>query len=172
MVRRVISSATPLTPFQIEVSSAFFDLPESRGFLLAGGAALVAQHLINRPTRDLDFFTSRTDAVPAAADAFRALAGGRRWQVAMIREAPSFVRMHVHHGADEVLVDLVGRCCPWTPGQHDDGRTDLGPSRARRAQAHRPVRPGEARDFADGHGRRSTRWSPWGAGVKASTPLS
>lgn len=34
---------TPLTPFQLEVSSAFFDLPESRGFLLAGGAALVAQ---------------------------------------------------------------------------------------------------------------------------------
>ena len=44
----------PLTPFQLEVSSAFFDLPESRGFLLAGGAALVAQHLIHRPTRDLD----------------------------------------------------------------------------------------------------------------------
>jgi hypothetical protein len=46
--------APSLTPFRIEVSSAFFDLPESRGCVLAGGAALVAEHLISRPTRDLD----------------------------------------------------------------------------------------------------------------------
>jgi hypothetical protein len=102
-------------PFQLEVSSAFFGLPESRGFLLAGGAALVAQHLIDRPTRDLDFFTSLTDAVPAAADAFRALAGRPRWQVTTIREAPSFVRMHVHDGADEVLVDLAVDAAPGLP---------------------------------------------------------
>jgi hypothetical protein len=46
-----------LTPFQIEVARLFFDLPASAGFLLAGGAALVAQHLTRRPTQDLDFFT-------------------------------------------------------------------------------------------------------------------
>jgi hypothetical protein len=41
--------------------------PESTGFLLAGGAALVAQHLATRPTEDLDFFTSpETGHVPAA----------------------------------------------------------------------------------------------------------
>ena len=34
-----------------------FALPASRGFLLAGGAALLAQHLTARPTEDLDFFT-------------------------------------------------------------------------------------------------------------------
>jgi hypothetical protein len=32
-----------------------FPLPASRGFLLAGGAALLAQHLTARPTEDLDF---------------------------------------------------------------------------------------------------------------------
>jgi hypothetical protein len=31
----------------------FFALPASRGFLLAGGAALLAQHLTARPTEDL-----------------------------------------------------------------------------------------------------------------------
>ena len=59
-----------LTPFQIEVARLFFNLPASGGFLLAGGAALLAQRLTTRPTQDLDFFT-RTGAgdVPGATDA-------------------------------------------------------------------------------------------------------
>lgn len=39
-----------LTAFQVEVSRLFFSLPASRDFLLAGGAALLAQHLTARPT--------------------------------------------------------------------------------------------------------------------------
>jgi hypothetical protein len=42
----------------MEVARLFFALPGSAGFLLAGGAALVAQHLTTRPTEDLDFFTT------------------------------------------------------------------------------------------------------------------
>jgi hypothetical protein len=48
-----------LPPFQLEVARMFFALPASRGFLLAGGAALLAQHLTARPTEDLNFFTGR-----------------------------------------------------------------------------------------------------------------
>ena len=44
--------------FQLEVARLFFALPASHGFLLAGGAALLAQHLTARPTEDLDFFTA------------------------------------------------------------------------------------------------------------------
>jgi hypothetical protein len=47
-----------LPPFQLEVARMFFALPASRGFLLAAGAALLAQHLTARPTEDLDFFTA------------------------------------------------------------------------------------------------------------------
>ena len=47
-----------LSTFQLEVARLFFALPDSRGFLLAGGAALLAQHLTSRPTEDLDFFTA------------------------------------------------------------------------------------------------------------------
>jgi hypothetical protein len=47
-----------LSAFQLEVARLFFALPASRGFLLAGGAALLAQHLTARPTEDLDFFTA------------------------------------------------------------------------------------------------------------------
>jgi len=31
-----------ITDFQATVAQAFFDMPESKGFLLAGGAALIA----------------------------------------------------------------------------------------------------------------------------------
>jgi hypothetical protein len=36
----------------------FFALPASRGFLLAGGATLLARHLTERPTEDLGFFAA------------------------------------------------------------------------------------------------------------------
>ena len=41
-----------LTDFQLEVARLFFTLPASEGFVLAGGAALIAQHLTSRPTQD------------------------------------------------------------------------------------------------------------------------
>ena len=47
-----------LSAFQLEVTRLFFALPASQGFLLAGGAALRAQHLTERPTEDLDFFAA------------------------------------------------------------------------------------------------------------------
>jgi hypothetical protein len=51
-------NAPDLSAFQLEVARLFFALPASRGFLLAGGAALLAQHLTTRSTEDLDFFTA------------------------------------------------------------------------------------------------------------------
>jgi len=67
-----------LTDFQLEVTRLFFSLPASKGFLLAGGAALLAQHLTTRPTEDLDFFTAPDRGhVPAARDALEAAARER-----------------------------------------------------------------------------------------------
>jgi hypothetical protein len=69
-----------LTDFQLEVTRLFFSLPASKGFLLAGGAALLAQHLTTRPTDDLDFFTAPDSGhVPAARDALEAAARERGW---------------------------------------------------------------------------------------------
>jgi hypothetical protein len=67
-----------LTDFQLEVTRLFFSLPASKGFLLAGGAALLAQHLTTRPTEDLAFFTAPDRGhVPAARDALQAAARKR-----------------------------------------------------------------------------------------------
>lgn len=81
------SPATGLTGFQITVAELFFSLPESNGFLLAGGAALAAQHLTSRPTQDLDLFTrAGGGTVPAARDAFENVARERGWSVQRIRD--------------------------------------------------------------------------------------
>lgn len=43
-------SASPITDFQAEVARLFFALPEADSFLLAGGLALAAHGLTDRPT--------------------------------------------------------------------------------------------------------------------------
>src|ERR1700728_2900143 len=83
-----------LPPFQLEVARMFFALPASRGFLLAGGAALLAQHLTARPTEDLDFFTApERGHVPAARDALEAAARQRGWITERIHDSDTFCRM-------------------------------------------------------------------------------
>lgn len=99
--------STQLTSFQLKVARLFFTLPASAGFLLAGGAALLAQQLTHRPTQDLDFFTR-----PGAGDVARAkgefvgAASRRGWSVETIQDGPSFCRLRVH-GRDELIVDIA-----------------------------------------------------------------
>lgn len=50
-------AAQGLTAFQVDVAQLFFSFAESDGFLLAGGAALLASELTTRPTQDLDQFS-------------------------------------------------------------------------------------------------------------------
>lgn len=96
-----------LTDFQVQVAQLFFSLPAALGFLLAGGAALVAQHLTTRPTQDLDFFT-RVGAtnVAAARDALEIAAHEHGWAIERIRDMETFCRLIIH-GPDDLLVDLA-----------------------------------------------------------------
>ena len=79
-----------LTAFQVQVVRLFFALPESKGFLLAGGAALLAQHLTARPTEDLDFFTApERGHVPAARDALESIGALGRSSTSCARSSTS-----------------------------------------------------------------------------------
>ncbi|MFN8075789.1 MAG: nucleotidyl transferase AbiEii/AbiGii toxin family protein [Kineosporiaceae bacterium] len=109
-------AASPLTRFQLDVARLFFELAESDGFLLAGGAALAAQGLSERPTQDLDLFTSpHHGSVPAAVAALEAAAHGRGWSVTRVRGADTFARLLVHGDSEEVLVDLAMDSTPQRP---------------------------------------------------------
>jgi hypothetical protein len=104
-----------LTDFQVRVAQLFFSLPAAQSFLLAGGAALVAQHLTTRPTQDLDFFTRvGATSVPAARDALEIAAQEQGWSIERIRDEATFCRLIIH-GADDLLVDLALDAPPQQP---------------------------------------------------------
>jgi hypothetical protein len=109
--RRIVASLPAgLTPFQIAVADLFFSLPESDGFLLAGGAALAAQHLTTRPTQDLDLFTrAGRSTVAAARDAFENATAERGWSIRRIRDSDTFCRLVVTGDED------LSSTSPWTP---------------------------------------------------------
>jgi hypothetical protein len=138
-----------LTDFQISVAQFSFSLPAAQGFLLAGGAALVAQHLTTRPTQDLDFFTwVGANNVPAARDALEIAAHEQGWSIERVRDESTFCRLIIH-GADNLLVDLALDSPPQQPAT----ASLIGPTFAPREPGGRKVVAlfdrAEARDFAD-----------------------
>lgn len=145
----VKTQPTALTAFQLEVARLFFSLPSSQGFLLAGGAALTAQHLTNRPTQDLDFFT-RIGAgdMASARDALEAAVISRGWNVRRLRDSETFCRLVVS-GPEELLVDLALDSPPADPPT----TSPAGPTFSLQELAGRKLLAlfdrAEARDFAD-----------------------
>lgn len=144
-----MESTPALTTFQIAVATLFFSLPESDGFLLAGGAALAAQHLTTRPTHDLDLFTrAGHGSVVAARDAFENAVAERGWSIQRIRYGDTFSRLVVT-GDEDLLVDLALDSPPNMP----PAASIAGPTFGLEELAGRKLLAlfdrAEARDFAD-----------------------
>jgi len=79
-----------LTAEQRRVAELLFALPEAHGFALAGGSALVALRLVDRPTRDLDaFVAARAGRDPGSVepllDAVVSAMEAAGWRVAVVR---------------------------------------------------------------------------------------
>jgi len=144
-----MSEVPGLTTFQVDVARMFFALPASKGFLLAGGAALAAQHLTDRPTQDLDFFTSpERGNVVAARDEFEEAAAARGWPVRRVRDTSTFCRLVVQ-GPQDLVVDLAVDAPPQSP----PASSVVGPTFQPEELAGRKVIAlfdrAEARDFTD-----------------------
>lgn len=95
-----------LTPLQERISRILARLPESQDFALAGGAALIVHGVVDRPTRDLDFFATSATAVQRLLPALRHALAEDGLQVATILEAQGFVRLEVTDGHGTCEVDL------------------------------------------------------------------
>jgi len=139
---------TGLTGFQIDVARLFFTLPTSNRFLLAGGAALLAQHMTARPTQDLDFFTGTPGSVELVRHEFATAANERGWTVEVRQSTPTFARLVVH-GPEALLVDIALDSPPMQPAT----ASFLGPTFAPQELAGRKLLAlfdrAEVRDFAD-----------------------
>ena len=96
-----------LSHSQLDVAAAFFALSESEGFVVVGGAALLALELIDRPTEDLDFFTDDPTRISNAATALIATAGRNGWPVETIRSTATFQRMELTVDGETVRVDIA-----------------------------------------------------------------
>jgi hypothetical protein len=130
------------------VAQLFFSLPAADSFLLAGGAALLAQGLTSRPTQDLDLFTRQAGEVAKARDVFEQAATPRGWRVERIRQDGAFCRLLVH-GPEDLTVDLALEAPPILAATV----SILGPTFAPEELAARKVLAlfdrAAARDFAD-----------------------
>jgi hypothetical protein len=145
----IVEQPSGLSDFQVEVARIFFSLPAAKSFLLAGGAALVAQHLTTRPTQDLDFFTQpSTGTVTKVRDEFEAAARGQGWAVEYIRDTDMFCRLVVH-GRDDLLVDIAVDSPPTSPAVMSHFGPTLAPEELAGRKLVALFDRAEARDFAD-----------------------
>lgn len=96
-----------------------------QGFALAGSGAIREHGVIDRPTEDVDLFTTSQDVTEfsAAVDAVTEQLRGSGFTVDQIRRAPQYARLHVATNDGRQLdVDLG---VDW---RHDDPvRLDVGP---------------------------------------------
>ncbi len=142
-----------LTDFQRELLETFFSLPEASGFVIAGGAGLLATGLSKRPTQDVDLFIGDAAVGVRSADAaLKDACRERGWIVEPIRESDTFCRLAVSGPEGEVLVDLAVDSPPVDPPK----MTSVGPVYAPHELAARKLLAlfarAEARDFVDLHG--------------------
>ncbi|MFZ2503288.1 MAG: nucleotidyl transferase AbiEii/AbiGii toxin family protein [Nocardioides sp.] len=139
-----------LTDLQVDLAAVFFALDAAEDYLVAGGAALLASDLIDRPTEDLDLFAAiPTTSVTPAKDAFVSALREGDCGVDVIQDGPTFCRMIVTRAGEETLVDLAID----SPPHSRPAITGLGPTLAPRELAGRKLLAlfgrAEARDFAD-----------------------
>ena len=114
-----------LSDLQERVARSFFALPESDGFALAGGAALVVQQFVDRTTRDLDLFGPEQLAARRAADALQAALLKDGLHCERVRDHPTFVRLAVVDGDHVTEVDVCYEH-QWRPSV----TTAVGPARS------------------------------------------
>jgi hypothetical protein len=116
-----------LSELQQRIASLVFSLADADGFALAGGGALIAHHVVDRTTRDLDYFGPSRDAVdrlwPAIRD--RLLSAGLTVDVR--QSDHGFAKMSVTDLAtgETTQVDIG-----FDPAEHASIALPIGPVRA------------------------------------------
>lgn len=138
-----------LSLFQKEIARLFFSLQSSHGFVLAGGGALLASGLSNRPTQDLDFFGSPGQvSVSLTLGQFLDAIQQQKWDFELLSNANDFARVRIV-GSAELIVDLAIDVAPRFPVTE----TPFGPVFSPLELAGRKLLAlfdrAEARDFVD-----------------------
>jgi hypothetical protein len=115
-----------IDPFQAEVARVALTAAADHGFALAGGNALVAHGLVDRPTQDVDLFSPEPGAPGAVVQDVRGALESLGYVVDITRHPEDsggeFVQLAVSRGDETVLLDLAR---DWR--QKAPTRLDIGP---------------------------------------------
>lgn len=156
-----------LTSLQRRVAGIFFSLPESEGFVLAGGAAAVVRGDVPRTTHDLDLFSDVRGVVNPAADRLVERLRTDGLDCVVDRAVADFVRLVVSDKSGERLEVDLG----WDLRWRDVESSEVGPVLSSEELAVDKllalIGRAEPRDFVDvyflarKHGIESIlRWAP------------
>jgi len=85
----------PLDPLQEEVARLALHLAEAGHVALAGGGAMLAHEFVDRPTMDLDLFTSDPGEVGPVTDALHKALHERGYAVEVTRREDTFSHLQV-----------------------------------------------------------------------------
>lgn len=84
-----------LDPLHEQIARIAFGLPEAGQVALAGGGAMLAHDLVDRPTQDVDLFTPDPAEVTQLTDALAVALRAEGAQVRVDRRGPGFTRLGV-----------------------------------------------------------------------------
>jgi hypothetical protein len=143
-----------LTAVQRRAARILFELPDSAGFALAGGSALVALGVVDRLTRDLDAFIAAEPRNPPGdvrplARSFTAALAAERWTVALVRDHVTFARLLATLDGETIEVDLAVDSPPLFPLQQVDGIPALTAEDLATRKVLAILDRTEGRDFTD-----------------------
>ena len=143
-----------LTPLQRRAARILFDLPDSDGFALAGGSALVALGVVDRLTRDLDAFIAAEPGNPPGdvrplATSFTAALAAEGWTVVLVRDHVTFARLLATLDDETIEVDLAVDSPPLFPLQQVDGIPALTAEDLAARKVLAILDRTEGRDFTD-----------------------
>lgn len=77
-----------MPPFHRRLLEIALEVTDSYGLVLAGGYAMRAHGMVDRPSRDLDFATVTAPSIPDAVEAMAATFRGNGFQVRITRGTP------------------------------------------------------------------------------------
>lgn len=102
-----------LTTAQTRVAFLALHLPAAEGFVLAGGGAMLAHGLVDRPTHYLDLFSADAAALPPLAAALTRALDAAGMTVTSGHTAPGYQQLTVAVGDETVLVELANDVRMW-----------------------------------------------------------
>lgn len=146
--------------FQADVARIALDAAGSHGFALAGGNALVAHGIVQRPTEDVDLFSDEAGAPGAVTAAVVAALEAAGYQVLITRPPElnqgEFSQMVISRGDESMQLDMARDWRRWPPVELQIGPV-LHLDDAVSSKVNAMVGRGAPRDFIDvaaaiGHG--------------------